>query len=883
MAKLKNKVTNNEPLIKETISESAMEDLMGERYATYAKYVIQDRAIPDARDGLKPVQRRIIYSMWKQGNLYSRPTRKCARIVGDVIGKYHPHGDSSIYEALVRMSQDWKNNAPLIDFQGNNGSIDNDPPAAFRYTESRLSAIAEELTRDIDENTIDLALTFDDSEFEPTVLPARFPNLFLNGSEGIAVALATEIPPHNLKELINAIIYRINHEQCEIEDLLRFVKGPDFPTGGAIYQSNGLKDIYLKGRGRIEVIAKTKLIDDGKVKQIIITEIPYKTVKIALVYELDKLRHNKVLSGINEVRDESDRFGMRIVIDLKKEANANVIHKYVLNKTGLKSSYNANMVAIINGRPKTMTLLDYVDAYLAHQVSVITRKSQFELNKASTRLNIVNGLIKAISILNDVVETIRNSKDKMDAKKNLQKKYQFDEPQSEAIVMLQLYKLTNTDISILTNEKENLEANISELKEILADKNKLNQVLINDLKAISKKYGRERKTAIILKDDDEKLTTFDKRDLITKEEVVIALSKDGYIKRSTIKSYRSSGINSLPGLKDGDLLVYKGDCLSTDMLLAFTNLGNYLLIPVFEISEAKWKQEGKHLNYLVNIAPNEKIIQAYAVEEFKEGLFITLLTKLGQIKRVPLSNFLVSRYSRPLTCIKLIGKDELTSAEFSDGDYNFIVFTSDGVLSAFPESDVHLTSLKSCGNKAFSKLFDSHLVALLGYPRSEYKGKIILTTNKACVRIFDVANAKIEKRLGKSQIIFRSFKVDPHELISVKKIENKDESTHLRFLTNALNLIEFDVSDYRLTPLDRYTKKNIDIKLIKKARLQYPFIESKFRITSDIVSKYVKEVKVVESREVIEENKEEEIQSVKEKDENFVQISIFDDDELKDN
>ncbi|HAV19871.1 MAG TPA: DNA gyrase subunit A, partial [Firmicutes bacterium] len=422
------------PPVVETINEQTLEELMGERYAAYAKYVIQDRAIPDARDGLKPVQRRIIYAMYHSGNLHRKPYRKCASSVGEVMGKYHPHGDSSIYEALAHMSQQWKYRVPLIDFQGNNGSIDGDNPAAHRYTEARLAEISEELTRDIEKETVDMQLTFDDSQLEPIVLPARFPNLYANGTTGIAVALATNIPPHNLGELIEATIYRLTHPKCRVEDLLEFVKGPDFRTGASIVADQGLKDIYEFGRGRVEIISKMEVIHSDDMSQIIVTEIPYGVIKSKLVRDIDEIRYKKVIDGILEVRDESDHRGLRIAIDLRKDANAEIIETYLMNRTELKSAFNANMVAIVNGHPQTLTLIDYLDAFIAHQVDVVTRLSQFDLTKANARKHIVEGLIKAISILDEVVTTIRKSSDKANAIENLVNLFGFSKLQADAIV-----------------------------------------------------------------------------------------------------------------------------------------------------------------------------------------------------------------------------------------------------------------------------------------------------------------------------------------------------------------------------------------------------------------------------------------------------------------
>ncbi len=869
------KVSAPQEEIIENIHNETMEEIMSDRFATYAKYVIQDRAIPDVRDGLKPVQRRIIYTMYKDGNIYSRPTRKCAHTVGTVMGEYHPHGDSSIYEALVRMSQTWKVNNPLIDFQGNNGSIDGDGPAAYRYTEARLSQIAEEMVRDIDKDTVDESLTFDDSQYEPVVLPARFPNLLVNGTEGIAVGMATEIPTHNLREVIDAIIYRINHVRVEPIDLMEFIKGPDFPSGGLIYKSNGLTDIYLTGRGRIEVASKTEVIDTPKEKKIIVTEIPFKTLKIELVHEIDMLRHNNVLPGIQEVRDESDRNGLRIVIEIKKDAKIDVIHQYLMTKSSLKTGYSANMVAIVNGSPKTMNILDFIDNYIDHQVDVITRRSTFELNKSENRLAIVNGLIKAISILDQVVDTIRKSKDKADAKKNLQERFAFSEAQSEAIVMLQLYKLSNTDITTLENEKKALEENIEFLKGILSDRNKLNRLLVSDLKEIAKKYGKDRKTQIVEK---EETGTIDKRDLISKEEVMLAVSRDGYIKRSTIKSYRSSGDNALPGMKDGDACIYLGKAMTTDYLVCFTNLGNFLYIPVHQIQETKWLQEGKHINYLINLNPNEKIVRAYVVEKFRNDLFFVIVSKRGQIKRLSLDNFQVIRYSKPLTCIKLLGDDEVADVSFTTGDSNLMLFSSDGNAVMYNENELPTAGMRSGGVKGFAKLGTAKVISLLSFEKDKLEGKAILLTDKGCVRIYDVRKTELTSRLGKSSVVFKSFKSDEHKLVYVKMVDSKDEVTNIRILNNLKEVVEVKVDDYHLTPMDYYAHQTIEMSA--KNRLEIPFIEGNDYIKKDTISyaKFDPEEKVKTEVDIVGPSAEEIKEEKAEEEKGYTQISIFDDD-----
>jgi len=864
--------------IVENIHSETLEEIMGTRFATYAKYVIQDRAIPDARDGLKPVQRRIIYAMYKDGNIFTRPTRKCAHTVGAVMGEYHPHGDSSIYEALVRMSQDWKLNNPLIDFQGNNGSIDGDGPAAYRYTESRLSQIAEEMVRDIDKDTVDMALTFDDSQFEPVVLPSRFPNLLVNGTEGIAVGMATDIPTHNLKEVIDAVIYRINHVRVEPLDLMEFIKGPDFPSGGIIYASKGLQDMYLEGKGRIEIAAKAEIIDNKHKKEIVVTEIPYKAQKIQLVHEIDMLKHNNVLPGIAEVRDESDRNGIRIVIEIKKEAKIDVIYNYLMTKSGLKMSYSANMVAIVNGSPKTMTLLDFIDSYINHQVDVITRKSTFELAKSKGRLDIVNGLIKAISILDEVVAVIRASKDKQDAKKNLQNKFSFSEAQSEAIVMLQLYKLSNTDITTLENEKHALEEDIEFLNGILEDRNKLNRLLIRDLKAISDKYGSERKTQIIEKEETKQI---DVRDLIAKEEVMVSVSRDGYFKQSTIKSFKSSGDNPLPGLKDGDTCIYSGPVMTTDYLISFTNLGNFLYLPVYELPTEKWKDEGKHINIKVNLNPNEKIVRVYAVEKFRNDLFFVLVSKHGQIKRLSLDNFSVIRYSKALICMKLLQDDEIADVIFTDGNNDIMLFTSDGNATFYNENELPNSGMRSGGVKAISRLGRATIVNALAYPKDNYAGKVCLVTDKGAVRIYDPDKTVLVTRLGKPTQVFKSFKSEEHKLIYAFKIDTSLEFNLVRFLNNMKEIQEVKVDDYHLTPMDYYCHDSID--LGKKNTLEIPFIEGKDRILASTVSHMIE---TPQEKEEVRESIIDEVPSFKKEEDEpergYTQISIFDDEDIGD-
>ena len=864
----------------ENISIQPMEDVMGDRYATYAKYVIQDRAIPDVRDGLKPVQRRIIFTMFKNNNVFNKPTRKCAHTVGAVMGTFHPHGDTSIYEALARMSQDWKIRYPLIDFQGNNGSIDGDSPAAYRYTESRLAEISNELVREIDKKTVDMQLNFDDTEFEPTILPARFPNLFSNGTEGIAVGMATEIPPHNLREIIDAVVYRIGHKTATIEDLMQFVLGPDFPGGGIIYESEGLKNIYLTGRGRIEIASKEEIVQNKDNQQIVITEIPYKTQKNQLVFEIDKIIHSKAVDGLLEVRDESDWKGIRIVIDCKKDAKVELLLQYLNNKTGLVSSYSTNMVAIVDGRPRTLNLLTYVDAYIAHQVDVITRRSKFDLDRFQARLHIVEGLIQASLNINEVVEIIRHSKDKADSKINLMNRYGFSNEQTEAIVTMPLYKLSHTDEVILENEKAQLLKDIEILKGILEDESKLNRVLVRELKAIADKYGDDRRTVI---QEKEEIAPIDKRELIAKDDVMIALTRDGYLKRSTLKSYRSSGDNPLPGLKDGDELIASGMVNTTDYLICFTNQGNYICVPVHKMTENRWKDEGDHLNAFSTLAAGEKIIKGLAVTDFRDDIYLGILTKYGQIKRMPLNMIEKGKRSRPIRNMRLLNGDEVADIQVLSGNSNLLVITSNGNATYFNENELSVLSSKAGGVKSVAGLGKNNAVALIAFDEEE-KNKVILFTDKGHYRIFDNAHVNLTARLGKVQNIMPCFKSDIHHVVSAFKLNTKADLLKINLFLSTNEYFTFDLTEFYLSDLAKYAKKNIEIPA--KTEIDSVIdtnieIINKNTVSHPITIKEKEPQPVNEGDDNDEEGEVEETSApVKEEKpdrEGFEQISIFDD------
>ena len=856
----KKKIVEEEEIV-EKISIEPLEDIMGDRYATYAKYVIQDRAIPDVRDGLKPVQRRIIFSMYKSGNTFNKPTKKCAHTVGAVMGTFHPHGDTSIYEALARMSQDWKVRYPLIDFQGNNGSIDGDQPAAYRYTESRLSELSNELIRDIEKKTVDMQLNFDDTEEEPVVLPSRFPNLLVNGTEGIAVALATEIPPHNLKEVIDAVIYRIGHKTAKVEDLMEFVKGPDFPGGGIIYESEGLKSIYLTGRGKIEVASKAEIVKNGDIQQIIITEIPYKVVKKDLVYEIDKIIHSKSVSGLIEVRDESDYKGIRIAIDCKKDAKTELLLRYLKSKTSLVTSYSANMVAIVDGRPRTLNLLNFVDSYIAHQVDVITRQSQFDLEKYKARLHIVEGLIMASLNINEVVDIIRKSKDKADSKINLMKRFDFSNEQAEAIVTMPLYKLSHTDEEILENEKNKLIADIAELEGILSDSDKLNRVLIKDLKQIANKYGDERRTIIEQKEDDHPI---DKRQLIAEEDTIVVVTRDGYAKRCSLKSFKGSGDNAAPGLKDGDVVVCIGQALTTDYLICFTNQGNYACIPVHKLTENRYKDEGVHLNSLVTFAAGEKIIKTITIHTMRNDIYLAFLSRFGQIKRMCLNSIETIKRSRPARCMKLLNGDEVTGVQILTGNSDLLVVTSIGNATLFNENDLTILGPKAGGVKSVAGLGKSQAVALLAFDEDE-RAKVAIITDKGHQRVIDINKLTRTARLGKVQEVCPSFKGDVHKVVNAVKIPRGVDSITLNLYLNDNSVYRLTIDDFRQNEA-RYAKKNIDglnknhitcvidttLETIDKKTISHPIVEKEVKVPVQSFDNSEKE-DIEESEPLIEE------------------------------
>jgi topoisomerase-4 subunit A len=686
-------------VFEETFRDLPLEEVIGDRFGRYSKYIIQDRALPDARDGLKPVQRRILYAMHVEGNTQEKGFRKSAKTVGNVIGNYHPHGDSSVYEAMVRMSQDWKLRKVMVQMHGNNGSIDGDPPAAMRYTEARLSSIASEMLRDIEKRTVDFVPNFDDTSEEPIVLPAMFPNLLVNGSTGISAGYATEIPPHQLGEVIDAAIMRIDKPEATVADLMTVIKGPDFPTGGIIQGIEGIRKAYETGKGKIIIrgLAEVETIRGGK-QQIVITEIPYEVNKANLVKKMDEFRLDRKVEGIAEVRDETDRTGLRIVIELKKEADANGVLHYLYKNSDLQIAYNFNMVAIYKKRPTLMSLPKMLDAYIEHRKEVIVNRSRYELQKAHDRAHIVDGLVKALSILDEVIAVIRASKDKRNAKDNLIAKFAFTEAQAEAIVSLQLYRLTNTDITALEAEAAELKDKIEELTKILGSEKVLLQVIKKELRFIKKGFDDGRRSKIEKEIEEIKINL---EVLIASEDVMVTVTKEGYVKRTSLRSYAASGGLDF-GMKDSDRLLQRIEMNTTDVLLLFTSKGNYLYCPVHQLPDIRWKETGQHIANIIPIDREEQIIKAIPIKDFTLPEFLVFITKNGMVKKTELASYKAQRHSKPLVGVNLKGDDELVDVHHTDGQADLFLVTHNGYGLWFGEEEVSVVGVRAAGVKGIN-------------------------------------------------------------------------------------------------------------------------------------------------------------------------------------
>ena len=780
----------------ERFQDLPLEEVIGDRFGRYSKYIIQDRALPDARDGLKPVQRRILYAMYHEGNTNEKAFRKSAKTVGNVIGNYHPHGDSSVYEAMVRLSQDWKIRHMLVEMHGNNGSMDGDSPAAMRYTEARLSAISGELLRDIDKRTVEFIPNFDDSDMEPTVLPARFPNLLVNGSTGISAGYATDIPPHALHEVLDAVLMRIDKPDATVDELMKVIKGPDFPTGGIIQGVDGIKKAYETGKGKIIVRSKADIepLKGGK-EQIVITEIPFEVNKAAMIKKIDDQRFDRKLDGISEVRDESDRSGLRIVIELKKDVQAAGILNYLYKNTDLQVSYNFNMVAIYKRRPTMMTLPTLLDAYIAHQKEIVTKRSEFDLHKAKDRMHIVEGLMKALSILDKVIKTIRASKDKRDAKNNLIESFSFSEAQAEAIVSLQLYRLTNTDITELQKEEASLKKLIEELTGILTSATKLKNVIKKELAGVRKQFAEPRRSVIEEKIEE---ITITREVMIPSEEVVVTVTKEGYVKRTSTRSHAASNGRDF-AMKESDHLLFEGNLNTQHTILIFTTKGNFVYQPINELPDIKWKDLGQHLSSIVQLESDESILAVYPFENFDADASILTVSRYGQVKRSALKDYQVQRYSRAIKTMNLKKEDSMIYAGLVTKETELFIGTNHAYGVRFPVEEIPLTGLRTAGVKGVNlKDKDFAVSAVLLDP--ELKQDLILVTQRGAAKKMRITEFETGSRAKRGVVMLRELKSNPHRVISVHGVTGGEEI----ILETAKN-IRLTLPAANLKPVDRYS------------------------------------------------------------------------------
>ena len=798
-----------EETIVEKIYDYTLEEIVGDRFGRYAKSIIQDRAIPDVRDGLKPVQRRILWSMYESHNTYDKPFRKSAKAVGDIMGHYHPHGDSSIYDALVRLSQRWKMREPLVEMHGNNGSIDGDGPAASRYTEARLSKIANVMLSDINKDSVKMTLNYSDEDLEPTVLPAHFPALLVNGSTGISAGYATNIPPHNLGEVIDATIKRIDSPNCRLDTILEIIKGPDFPTGAVVEGKNGLVDAYTTGKGKVVVRANYEIIEEKGKKQILIKEIPYEVLKETLKKKIEDIKSDKKIDGILEVIDESDRINMaRLVIELKKDADANLIINYLFKNTDLQINYNFNVVAIVNKRPKTLGILEILDAFISHKKEVVINRSKFDLEHSKKRLHIVEGFIKAIDILDEIIKTIRRSKNKADAIENLVKEYDFTNEQATAIVMMQLYKLTNTDITDLKNEHSELLNLINYLTSVISDEEVLKGVMKEELRSIKKEFATPRRT--IIKDEITEIK-IDELSMVPKEDFIVSVSKSGYIKKLSIKAYNQNNETDY-GLKENDYLIGLYKINNIDTIILITNLGNYLYLPVRDITECKYKEIGKHISSYITLSEGEYIISSFGIKSF-DTRTITLFSKDGLVKQTELKNLPVSRYSKPMTIFKLKDGDELISSSINDG--LVYIITENGYALKFSKEEIPIVGLKTSGVKGIKLTNDKVVSAFITNENHEY---ITIFTDKNTAKRIKLDEIDYSKRSLKGDNILHSPKSKKYNIIKTYAGSSKTNFGIIKDDTELIKSSDISIMDKSSTG-SQISKKDIN-NIFKEARLK---------------------------------------------------------------
>ena len=822
------------------IVERDIEKEMRTAYIDYAMSVIVSRALPDVRDGLKPVHRRILYAMYEDGITSDKPYRKCANTVGSVLGRYHPHGDASVYDAMVRLAQDFTQRYTLIDGHGNFGSIDGDGAAAMRYTEARMAKIAETMLTDIEKNTVDFMPNFDGEEKEPVVLPSRYPNLLVNGSSGIAVGMATNIPPHNLGEIIDGTIMLIDNPETTVLELMTAIKGPDFPTGAVVEGKNGLIDAYTTGKGKVVVRANYEIIEEKGKKQILIKEIPYEVLKETLKKKIEDIKSDKKIDGITDVIDESDRINMaRLVIELKKDADAELIMNYLFKNTDLQINYNFNVVAIVNKRPKTLGILEVLDAFIEHKKEVVINRSKFDLEHSKKRLHIVEGFIKAIDILDEIIKTIRRSKNKSDAIDNLVKEYDFTTEQATAIVMMQLYKLTNTDITDLKNEHAELLKLIDYLNKVISDEDVLKNVMKEELRSIKKEFATPRRT--IIKDEITEIK-IDELSMIPKEDYIVSVSKSGYIKKLSIKAYNQNNDTDF-ALKENDYLIGLYKINNIDTIILITNLGNYLYLPVRDITECKYKEIGKHISSYITLSEGEVIVSSFGIKKF-DNRTITLFTKDGLVKQTELSLLPVTRYSKPMTIFKLKDNDEVISASLNDGVVYII--TENGFALKFSKEEIPVVGLKTSGVKGIKLVNDKVVSGFVTNDNHEY---ITIFTDKNTAKRVKLDEIDFSKRSLKGDNILHSPKSKKYNIVKTYAGTSKTNYGLIDGTGELIKSSDINIMDKSSTG-STLSKKNIE-GVFKEARL---------KVIDDVpVETMIKE----ESEKHLEAPIKEEVQEVK--------------------
>ena len=757
------------------VHEVDLKKTMEESYIDYAMSVIASRALPDVRDGLKPVQRRVLFSMIELNNGPDKPHRKCARIVGDTMGKYHPHGDSSIYGALVNMAQDWSTRYPLVDGHGNFGSVDGDGAAAMRYTEARLSKISMEMLADINKNTVDFAPNFDETEKEPTVLPARYPNLLVNGTSGIAVGMATNIPPHNLKEIIAAVVKIIDNiveenRDTEIEEILKIVKGPDFPTGATILGTRGIEEAYRTGRGKIRVraVSNIETLPNGK-SQIIVTELPYLVNKARLIEKIADLVKEKKIDGITALNDHSSREGMRICIELRRDVNANVLLNKLYKHTQLQDTFGVIMLALVNNQPKVMNLMEILKHYLAHQEEVVTRRTQYDLNKARERAHILEGLLKALDNIDEVIRIIRGSENTQVAKARLMERFELSDAQAQAIVDMRLRTLTGREREKLEAEYKELMARIRRLEAILADRNLLLRVIREEILAISEKYGDERKTAIGFDEFDISM-----EDMIPNENTVITMTKLGYIKRMTVDNFRSQnrggkGIKGMQTIEDD----YIDELLMTTThhyLMFFTNMGKVYRLKAYEIPEAGRTARGTAIINLLQLQAGEKITAVLSLKDYSQGQYLFMATKSGIVKKTPIQDYANVRKTG-LAAISLKDDDELIEVKFTDNKKDIILVTKYGQCIRFKDTDVRSTGRVSMGVRGINLSDGDEIIGMQLCSQGDY---LLIVSEKGMGKRTSMSEFSVQNRGGKG---VKCYKITEKtgNVVGVKAVNDDNE------------------------------------------------------------------------------------------------------------